>query len=183
MFMTWPEALTYLCQWSQAGVDIKRDQALAPVHTCSQQPTLTCICLPSQLLNTAGLNAYVCKDIESWLRSHAAFAMPILAMANLVVLNKGRGASWGQAAAHAHAMTEGFAIVRQLGNSIIPRWKQVANYLPHIIMSALMWSLSRMAFLQFLGGAAGEARLVIGQMVEVSDLKTTALTSIRPANG
>ena len=59
------------------------------------------------VLTAAGIRTELVPDMDAWLRSHVAFAAPLLAMAARVAQQGGAGLSWGQAYQHARAVAEG----------------------------------------------------------------------------
>ncbi len=68
----------------------------------------------------AGIPTVVEPDMHSWLRSHAALVIPLMAIGT-VVLQRGAGISWREAGAYAAAMETAFRIVRSSVTPSPPR--------------------------------------------------------------
>lgn len=128
----------------------------------------------------AGIPTVVEADMHSWLRSHAALVIPLMAIGT-VVLQRGAGISWREAGAYAAAMAAGFRIVRELGNAITPSVVLTLSRLPGVIVKAMLWAMSRTKMLRDLGvlGPA-EPRMLIDMMTAAAPGKTDALLAIRP---
>lgn len=128
----------------------------------------------------AGIPTVVEQDMHSWLRSHAALVIPLMAIGT-VVLQRGAGISWREAGAYAAAMETAFRIVRELGNAVTPSAVLTVSRLPRALVKALLWAMSRTRTLRDLGvlGPA-ESRMLIDMMTAAAPGKTAALLAIRP---
>jgi 2-dehydropantoate 2-reductase len=74
----------------------------------------------AELFRPAGLPADVEQDMDAFLRSHAAFVVPLFA-AGLWMWKRKSGLCWTEARRLVGAWDEGFALVRALGHPVIPR--------------------------------------------------------------
>jgi len=128
----------------------------------------------------AGIPTVVERDMHSWLRSHAALVIPLMAIGTVVV-RRGAGISWREAGAYAAAMDTAFRIVRELGNAITPSMVLTVSRLPQALVKALLWAMSRTTTLRDLGRLGPtEARMLIDMMTTAAPGKTAALLAIRP---
>jgi 2-dehydropantoate 2-reductase len=131
----------------------------------------------------AGITAVVEADIESWLRTHAAFIVPFMTVV-LKSYERGAGVTWAEAARAAEAMDEGFALCRSLGNTIAPRSMVVVDKLPKAARTGLLWTASRVPSVRRTGAAgAAEPRVLIDAMVAATDdggARLGVLKSLRP---
>jgi len=91
----------------------------------------------------AGLPATVHPDMESWLRTHAAVAVPMV-IAGSTALRRGTGISRAEAVRLARAMREGFQLVRHLGNSVTPAPIAIISRSPVPVLATLLWTLTRL---------------------------------------
>jgi 2-dehydropantoate 2-reductase len=132
------------------------------------------------LFAEAGIPSQVCDDMESFLRSHAAFVVPLMAMGQ-VVYARGLGLTWAEAKRYARAMAEGFGLVRQLGNSVTPSAVSVISRLPPWLATALMWGASRLGAVRDLGAMGpSEVRQLIDAMTAEAPEENSELLAIRP---
>ena len=128
----------------------------------------------------AGVPAVVHPDMESWLRTHAAFVVPFMAV-TWVAYERQAGISWRQALDHARAMAEGFRLVRQLGNVVTPAAMVAISRTPRAMVATLLWTASRVPSLRQAGAAGpGEPRTLIDMMTAASAGSAPALAEIRP---
>lgn len=130
----------------------------------------------------AGFPPKVERDMQSWLRSHAAAMAPLMT-AGRTVSARGRGLTWREARRHAAAVDEGFAVVRALDHRVIPAMHAVIAHMPRSAKAAILWSLSRSRRLGSLGDRGpGEPRALIDAMIAAAPagVATNALRAIRP---
>jgi 2-dehydropantoate 2-reductase len=129
----------------------------------------------------AGIPATVHPDMQSWLRTHAAVAVPVV-IAGSTALRRGAGISRAEAVRLARAMKEGFALVRHLGNSITPTPIAIVSHSPAPALAALLWTLTRLdAFTRTIAMApADEPRTLIDEMTSTCPGRTPALLAVRP---
>jgi len=139
----------------------------------------------AQLFSAAGIPTVVERDMQSWLRSHAALVAPLMAI-GVLVHTRGAGATWGEAAAHARAFAAGFALVHAQGNPILPKFVGVLASLPAWAMTPLFWILSRGKLLSDLGRlGTAEPRMLVDMMHSAAlqlnvPLLAAPLLAIRP---
>ncbi|XYH98003.1 ketopantoate reductase family protein [Sorangium sp. So ce1128] len=134
----------------------------------------------ARVFTDAGIPAVVQSDMESWLRTHAAFVVPAM-VATVAAHARQAGVSWTEAMNLARAMDEGFRLVRQLGNTITPAPMATLSRLPAPAMAAFLWTLSRIEAVRRTGAAGpGEPRALIDAMAAAAPGQTPALLAIRP---
>lgn len=132
------------------------------------------------LFSAAGIPTVVEPDMHSWLRTHAALVAPLMAI-GVAVVARGGGIRWAEARRYAAALTQGFAVVRALGNAILPASIARMAGLPRALTAALLWLMSRTAMLRDLGRlGAAEPRMLIDMMTAAAPGKTDVLVAIRP---
>jgi 2-dehydropantoate 2-reductase len=134
----------------------------------------------AKLYSDAGIPSCVHNGMESWLRSHAALVVPLMAFGNTVRV-RGSGISWAEAITGALALTEGFDAVRSLGNEIVPSGVEKIARLPRALLPPLFWVLSRTPMVRAFGAAGPEeTRTLIDSMVRLAKSPTEALRTLRP---
>jgi 2-dehydropantoate 2-reductase len=133
----------------------------------------------AKVFTDAGIPTVVEEDMHSWLRSHAALVIPLMAIGT-VSLARG-DISWRESGAYADAMETAFGIVRDLGNALTPSMVRSVSRLPRSMARATLWAFSRTKASRDLGvlGPA-EARMLIDMMTAAAPGKTAALLAIRP---
>jgi 2-dehydropantoate 2-reductase len=138
----------------------------------------------ARVFSDAGIGTAAHPDMQSWLRTHAAFIVPLMAM-GFSARAQGRGATWAEASRAAGAMAEGFALVRRLGNAITPTPMRLLGGLlgdlPRPLVVLALWTVSRMrSVTDFAGQGPEEPRALIDAMVAAAPDATTTLASLRP---
>ncbi|MFI6172452.1 ketopantoate reductase family protein [Nocardia sp. NPDC051052] len=133
------------------------------------------------VFSDAGIPSAAHPDMQSWLRTHAALAVPLM-LAGLSAHRSGRGVSRREAMELARALREGLNLVRRLGNSLTPRPLAVFDRLPVPVVAALLWALTRLpVFVKTTSVAPkGEAAMLIDEMNSVAPQGTPALLAVRP---
>ena len=129
----------------------------------------------------AGVPATVHSDMESWLRTHAVVAVPVI-IAGSTALRRGTGITRAEAVKLARAMKEGFALVRHLGNSVTPAPLAVFSRSPVAALATLLWLLTRLDVVTRTIGVApaDEARMLVDEMTSAWPEGTPALLAVRP---
>jgi 2-dehydropantoate 2-reductase len=128
----------------------------------------------------AGIPAVTHADMESWLRTHAAFVVPAM-IASVRAYERRAGINWGEAMALGRAMGEGFGLVRGLGNAITPAPMRFVSRLPTPAVAALLWAVSRVPSVRKSGAAGpGEPRALIDAMNAVAPGQVPRLMAVRP---
>lgn len=128
----------------------------------------------------AGIRTVTHPDMESWLRTHAAFVVPAM-VASVISHQRQAGVSWREARELARAMAEGFRLVKELGNTITPPPMGTLSRLPEDAVAALLWAMSRVPAMRKAGAAGpSEPRTLIDAMSAAAPGLTPALLAIRP---
>jgi 2-dehydropantoate 2-reductase len=134
----------------------------------------------AKVFSDAGIATKVKTDMHSWLRTHAAVIVPFMVLSN-VAHARGAGVTLREALTYARGMSEGFDVVRGLGNTITPRAINVVDYLPSPVVASLFWALSRMKIVQQMGAqGAAESRVLIDAMTAAAPSRTPTLRAMRP---
>ncbi|HEX7664265.1 MAG TPA: 2-dehydropantoate 2-reductase N-terminal domain-containing protein [Polyangiaceae bacterium] len=134
----------------------------------------------AKVFAAAGLPTEVRPDMESFLRSHAAFVAPMMVAANLAYPRNG-GITWAEAKELARAMDEAFAVVKGLGNTLVPGFVAAMAKMPTSTLAFMLWSTSRAAVVRDLGAfGPTEARELIDAFVAVAPDATKTLQAVRP---
>ena len=134
----------------------------------------------AKTFTAAGIPTVIEADMESWLRTHAAMVAPTMALSITAHARKG-GVIWSEARSYARAIDEGFALVRELGNTITPPSMGMLARLPAPVVTSLLWTISRVGSIQRTGAAGpNEPRMLIDAMVAASKRPLPALLEIRP---
>lgn len=134
----------------------------------------------AQLFSAAGIPTVVQRDMQSWLRSHAAMVVPLMST-GVIVHARGRGMTWQEASVHARAFAAGFEIVRAQGNAILPTVLGILVKIPGPIVTGLLWALSRTKMLRDLGRLGpAEPRMLIDMMNQAAPKLAAPLLAIRP---
>ena len=135
----------------------------------------------AKVFGDAGIPTRVHPDMQSWLRTHAALAVPIM-IAGSAALRRGAGISRTEAVGMARASKEGLQLVRHLGNSVTPAPVAIIGRAPVPVLATVLWSLTRLgAFRRTVAIApADEPRKLIGEMTCAAPGRTSALLAVRP---
>lgn len=132
------------------------------------------------IFNAAKIPTEVVPDMESFLRSHAAFVIPMMAIGNTVSA-RGRALSWSEAWRYTRMLDEAFAIVRSLGNAITPGFVVVLSKLPSLFVACVFWAASRAAAVRDLGKMGPvEVRALIDGFVKLAPAQSLELKALRP---
>lgn len=128
----------------------------------------------------AGVPTVVHPDMESWLRTHAAFIVPIMAAARLAH-ERHAGIGWRDSTELARAMREGFRLVHEVGSSVTPAAMSAVSRAPNAVIAALLWALTRLPWFRDVGRAGpSEPRTLIDMMSSAAPGRAAALLAIRP---
>jgi 2-dehydropantoate 2-reductase len=135
----------------------------------------------AKIFGEIGIPTVVHEDMHGWLRSHAAFIVPMMAAAAYVARRDLAGITWAEARACARAMHEGYRLVRALGHELTPSNVVALSRIPTFVVTFVIWTLSRTQMMRDLSAAGpGEARTLIDMMIATAPEKTRALAAIRP---
>ncbi len=158
---------------------LKDGRLTSTVVTAGQITTVTDAAW-AEVFTRAGIASVVTDDMESWLRTHAAMIVPFMA-ATFVAYTRGTGLSWDEAKRYAGALSAGFALVRDLGNRVIPAPMAVLARMPRAGAAAMFWTITRTPSLVALGVLGpGEARTLVDMMAAAAPGKVDALLAVRP---
>lgn len=134
----------------------------------------------SDVLKKAGLPARVEPDMTSFLRSHVAFVVPLMAAAQLTWKRR-TNLTWAEASKLSGALVEAFAVVRGLGHALKPGFVAVMAAAPGVVLTLAVWMLARLDATRNLGEfGPGETRALIDAMAAAAPGKTPKLLAIRP---
>jgi 2-dehydropantoate 2-reductase len=134
----------------------------------------------ADVLKQAGMPTEVESDIDSFLRSHVAFVVPLM-VAGQLIWKRDAELSWAEARRLTEALREGFDLVRALGHAIKPGYVALLARMPSILQLGLVWTFSRTAGVKNLGGfGPDEVRALIDAMTAAGPGQTAKLLSIRP---
>jgi len=103
-------------------------------------------------------------------------------------VQRGGGASWGEAMTVARGMHESFTLVQRLGYRLYPAGKARLHALPSWIVAMMLWGVSRIAsFRDLLATGAGESRALVDTMVAAAGgieppFDTTKILAMRPSS-
>jgi len=134
----------------------------------------------ADVFKQAGLPTEVEGDIDSWLRSHVAFVVPLMVAAQWT-WQRSKPLTWAEARRLVRALNEGMALVRALGHAVKPRFVAFFERLPTPLLTGLFWAFSRTASVRDMGAfGPGEVRSLIDAMAIAGPNRTDAIQSIRP---
>lgn len=133
-----------------------------------------------KLFSDAGIPSVVERDMESWLRTHAALVVPFMLAVN-VAHGRGAGLRWAEARQLARAFDEGLALVKKLGHALTPREAALLAGLPSVTVATLFWSVTRVPSLRRLGALGpAEPRALIDAMSALDAEAIPTLRALRP---
>lgn len=132
------------------------------------------------VFTAAGIPTAVDDDMQSWLRSHAAMVLPLMSI-GVRSFARDAGISWREAGQHANALYAGMRIVRAMGNEVRPRVIAQLERLPHVILTALLWLMSRTKMSRDLGAlGTAEPRMLADMMSAAAPQLAAPIIAIRP---
>ena len=134
----------------------------------------------AKLFTDAGISTVVEKDMQSWLRAHAALVIPLMA-SSVKVVEKNAGNTWAEASAYATALETGLRTVRDMGHTLTPGFLGALLMLPRFVNTLFIWALSRLEMTRELGALGpAEARMLIDMMHKAVPEKSGPLLAIKP---
>lgn len=134
----------------------------------------------AELLKNAGMPTKVEVDMDSFLRSHVAFVVPLM-VAGQWTWKRETKLSWSEAKQLTEALVEGLELVRALGHTIKPSFIALLAKMPFTLLTGLLWLFSRTADVKNLGEfGSSEVRALIDAMAVAGPNQTAKLRSIRP---
>lgn len=158
------------------------DDGVLTTRIVTRGPLLTPVSDPAwaRVFTAAGVPTVVEPDMQSWLRTHAAFVVPGM-IASVRAHERRTGISWSEARALARASDEGFRLVRRLGDAIVPAAMVTYSRVPTAATAALLWTMSRIPSIRRTGAAGpGEPRTLIDMMRAAAPDHTQGLLAVRP---
>jgi len=133
-----------------------------------------------ELFRAAGMPAEFEADMDAFLRSHVAMAVPLLA-AGLLTWHRDTELSWSEARRVAAAWAEGFGLVRALGHPLKPGIVAALARLPGFLLTALAWGFGRSTDAKNVGEFGPvEVRWLIDAMARAASKPLPHLQRIRP---
>ena len=137
-----------------------------------EPPGLTAL---RDLFSKAHIPSAVCPDMESWLKTHAAFMAPLISAGHLAT--RASALTWAEAAGVASAMDSGFRAVRRSGARVLP-WNMVLLHLvPTAMKTVALWLAFRLGALR----AALEGEHARGEaLAMLEDLEVLSPESAAP---
>lgn len=134
----------------------------------------------AKLFESAGIPTTLDGDMQSWLRTHAAMVAPLMSI-GVIAHTQQRGATWGEARAHALAFRTGFDLVHAVGNAWTPKNLGSLSRLPGVVLTLIIWAMSRTTMIRELGAlGATEPRMLIDMMHAAKPELAGPLVAIRP---
>ena len=132
------------------------------------------------LIAEAGMPTEVEPDMDSFLRTHAAFVVPLM-IASQWTWQRSSSLSWAEASRLAGALQEAIGLVRSLGHTVKPAIVARFAKLPFPLLAGVVWLFSRTASNKKLGEfGPAEVRGLIDAMAAAAPGKTPQLLAIRP---
>jgi 2-dehydropantoate 2-reductase len=124
------------------------------------------------LFQAAGMPSRLEKDMGRWLRSQTplTIAMESVAVAGM---RHQRGATWAEAKAGARGLRAGFLILRNLGDTPYPRSKNQISRAPRLLLTIILWGVSRGRFRETVGNSSEECRGLIDLLAGEAQQKPT----------
>lgn len=132
------------------------------------------------LFRDAGLPSEWEEDMDAFLRSHVALAVPLF-LSGLLTWDRKSELSWREARQLDRAWTEAFDLVLRMGHTLRPRAVGMLARLPRLPRTFLLWAFSRSHLVKDVGEFGPvETRWLIDAMVAVSPEHTRQLSALRP---
>jgi 2-dehydropantoate 2-reductase len=134
----------------------------------------------ARLFKQAGMPAEVESDMDAFLRSHAALAVPLF-LAALLTWQRKINLTWTEAQQLNVAWTEGFDLVRSLGHPLKPRIVAKLSRMPSLARTGFLWLFSRSKLVKNVGEFGPmETRWLIDAMAAAAPGRTPHLLALRP---
>jgi 2-dehydropantoate 2-reductase len=132
------------------------------------------------VLTKAGIPTIVERDMQSWLRTHAALVFPLMSV-GVIAHARSRGITWSEATRQREALDAGVAIVRAMGATLLPRNLARAFGLPGFVRTFALWLFSRTKAARDLGSlGAAEPRMLADMMTTARPELAAPLAAVRP---
>jgi 2-dehydropantoate 2-reductase len=135
-----------------------------------------------RLFRDAGIPSVPCADMESWLKTHAAFMAPLMSAGALAA--RPEGLNWASARLVANAMRSGFLAVSKSGARIVPSNMALLHHVPTAVKTFALWGLFRFRRVrESLAGdhARGEAEAMLHDLETLSETDAPSLERLLEA--
>ncbi|BBB01436.1 putative oxidoreductase [Actinacidiphila reveromycinica] len=138
------------------------------------------------LFRAAGMPSALEPDMGRWLRSQVPLTIAMEGVSVAGMRHK-RGAGWAEARTGARALRAGYSILRGLGETPYPGAKKQISRAPGLMLTLILWGVSRSRFRETVGNSAEECRglidLLAAEAAQVPALGEAAgaLRALRPA--
>ena len=138
------------------------------------------------LFQAAGMPSALEPDMGRWLRSQVPLTIAMEGTAVAGMRHK-RGATWAEAKTGARALRAGYSILRGLGETPYPGAKNQISRAPRLVLTLILWGVSRSRFRETVGNSAEECRglidLLAAEAGQEPTLRTAAdaVLELRPA--
>jgi 2-dehydropantoate 2-reductase len=127
------------------------------------------------IFNAAGLPAALETNMPLWLRCHVPLCVAFQSV-SVAGMNRGGGASWGEALVVARGVRASFKLIKALGYNIYPHTKMVLAGSPIAAVAAIVWFTSRIrSFRELLATGKAECCALIETMVAAAPLSKTPI--------
>jgi 2-dehydropantoate 2-reductase len=113
------------------------------------------------LFEAAGMPSRLEGDMGRWLRSQTPLTIAMESVAVAGMRHK-RGATWAEARAGANGLRAGFSILRDLGEIPYPGSKNQISRAPRLLLTLILWGVSRSRYRETVGNSSEECRGLIG---------------------
>ena len=111
-----------------------------------------------------------------WLRCHVPMCIAFESVSAAGV-QRGGGATWGEAMVLAHGMQESFTLMRRLGYRLYPSGKSWLHTGPAWVAAAILWSMSRIpSFRELLATGVGECRSLVDVLLAAAPRANPAVS-------
>jgi 2-dehydropantoate 2-reductase len=132
------------------------------------------------LFKDAGMPGECEPDMDAFLRSHVALAVPLF-VAGLLTWQRKHDLTWAEARQLNGALAEGFELVRSLGHPLKPGNVAWLARMPSLARTGLLWAFSRSRLVKDVGEFGPlETRHLIDDMVATAPDRTRRLRALRP---
>ncbi|MGW4248924.1 ketopantoate reductase family protein [Nocardia sp. NPDC004722] len=133
----------------------------------------------------AGIPTVVDPDIDAWLKTHAAYMAPIMAMGYVPAPRRfGSRLRWADARALAAAIRAGFAAVRGNDVRLTPANMRFLDRLPAPLLTALLWTvfwspMAKRSLSSHSGAAPGEVAMLLAELEALAARAGTGADPLR----
>lgn len=134
----------------------------------------------AELFTSAGIATDVEPEMQSWLRTHAALIVVVMAMA-VNTHERGAPLRFGEAGRYVDALREGLDLVERLGDRVTPATVRALRALPRPVLAGILATLSRTKVVAAVAIAGpAEPRAIADVILASSTEPMPAFRAIRP---